>query len=119
MKMSKSFLLVALFFILMPFMSCTNPSKVLPSKDGEWDLTITEDGDVTVGKMDFDKEGKVTITIDGDTEIWDWSYSKDNEKITLSQSGFGIIFEVKEAKRNYEKWQLTDGSDVAIYELER
>lgn len=105
--------------MLVQFVSCTNPSKVLPSKDGEWNLTITEDGDVTAGKMDFDKEGKVTITIDGDTEIWDWSYSKDNEKITLSQSGFGIIFDVKEAKRNYEKWQLTDGSDVAIYELER
>lgn len=119
MKISNSFILGLLFLFLFQFVSCTNPSKVLPSKDGEWDLTITEDGDITAGKMDFDKEGKVTLTIDGDTEIWDWSYSKDNKKITLSQSGLGIIFEVKEAKTKYEKWQLTDGSDVSIWELER
>lgn len=121
MKMTR-FLHIALFMIgIMQLVSCSNPDKVLPKKDGKWDLTQTYGSDTEVGTMDFSKDGEVTVTIDGSTEQYEWDYSEDKKTMTLSQAGssFARIFEVKETKSKYEKWVLNHSGSLETWELER
>lgn len=113
--MNKLNVLVVFFTAALAFTACQNPEKILPSNEGTWEaVTITisefEDGVATVtdsvvtynGNLtyQFNEDGTGVYTEDSDTENFTWLYDSDNEKLTISDGLFPLIFDVVEISKD-------------------
>ena len=90
--------------------SCSkSPDKALPRKDGVWNVTsvytLGTFTNTSVGVATFKKDGTVTWVFGNTTETKNWSYSKDNKKITLAKNGSSEVYDVTETALKSEKWQ--------------
>ena len=92
--------------------SCSkSPNKVLPKKDGVWKATgiYTEAGiSLTVGgTYTFEKDASYTFQLDGQSMIQagKWSYSDDEEEITLLSGTDVEVYDVTEMEAKSQKWE--------------
>jgi len=120
-KIVSIFTALAFIFVIA---SCTkNPAKVLPKKDGKWNVTYTETtGSKTesgAGTMTFTETG-FTLTdnaVPGLAITGTWSYDKTAEKITLTVGGDITVFVVSDMKRDSETWTNTENNSTTVYKL--
>ncbi|MEL6589167.1 MAG: hypothetical protein AAFQ68_03765 [Bacteroidota bacterium] len=112
----KKFNFLVLFFVAaLAFTACQNPEKIIPSNEGTWEavsITISEfeDGVATVtdsvvtynGNLtyQFNEDGTGVYTEDNETENFTWLYDSDNEKLTISDGLFPLIFDVVEISKD-------------------
>ena len=113
----------ALAFILVIASCSKNPSKVLPRKDGKWNVayTITDNGttETGTGTITFTESG-FTLTDDSFSGLafaGTWSYDKSSENITLVIMGDATVFKVTDQKRKSETWTNTDNGSTTVYKL--
>lgn len=103
------------FAAVLVFTSCNNVEKILP-KGGTWTISEEvnkeyEDGVLTgetsesnTGTFTFNDDNTGTYDVDGDTGSFTWSYSKDNETVTITENGLGITYDVLESSKDEQKW---------------
>ena len=113
----------ALAFILVIASCSKNPSKVLPRKDGKWNVAYTETDksgtDTGTGTITFTESG-FTLTDDalsGFAVTGTWSYDKSSENITLVAFGDATVYKVTDQKRKSETWTNTDNGSTTVYKL--
>lgn len=94
-----------------------SPDKVLPKKDGTWNVSIKiqqyPGANLTYDMTYiFKDDGTVTFQLDGQTSLksYSWVYSRNTKKITISglDGSYPEIYNVIEMKAKSEKWQQTD-----------
>jgi hypothetical protein len=113
----------ALAFIFVIASCSKNPSKVLPRKDGKWNLAYTEtEGSKTqtgTGTITF-TESNFTLTDNALSSLaftGTWSYNKSDEKITLTIGNDVTVFVVSDMKRDSETWTNTENNTTTVYKL--
>lgn len=116
-------LFTTLAFILVIASCSKNPSKVLPRKDGKWNITYTE----TSGNQTDSGAGTITFTESGFTLTDNslpglaftgtWSYDKSSENITLVVGTDATVYKVSDQKRKSETWTNTDNGSTTVYKL--
>jgi len=124
--MKKILSLLSVFVMVLAITSCTkNPAKVLPKKDGKWNVTYTETSngktETGAGTMTF-TETNFTITDNALPSLavtGTWSYSKDTEKITLTIGSDVTSYTVSDMKRDSETWTRTENNSTLVYKLTR
>ncbi len=105
--------------------SCTkNPAKVLPKKDGKWNVTYTET--TSAGKTETGS-GTITFTetgftltdnaLSGFAFTGTWSYDKSSENITLTIGSDVTVYKVSEMTRTSETWTNTENNNTLVYKL--
>lgn len=119
--------LIYVVFAMLVFASCSkSPDKVLPKKDGKWKYTSTSAFNGGGLSFTFNSTGKMTFTDDEVTDVvetedgsactadcstvYKWSYDKDDEEITLTESGnvaSAAVFKVTDMEKKSETWTLT------------
>ena len=112
--------------VAVAMMSCNKVEKILPKKDGIWKVTQMTQTDYKNGTQTstetqtdslptytFNKDGSGSYTDGVDSGTFEWSVNSDNDKITLTEQGFGITMDVVESKKKTQKWQWNVESTVA------
>ncbi len=124
--------LVAAFAIV----SCNNVEKILPKKDGLWQATSLNSKtylnnvlelDVTqtdsLGTIRFDSDGTgESFAFDGTSDgTFTWSFDSDEDKVTITQDGTTLVYEVLESERKSQKWftsvEFSFGNDVTRFDI--
>ena len=118
MKLFKAFAftLIAAFALS----SCNNVEKILPKKDGLWNVknihqVTTVDGMVQQdtmmadqGTMMFNSDGTgVTTDNNGNTNEFTWSYDKDADVVSVTQDSLTFENNVLESSSKMQQWQST------------
>lgn len=113
--------MLAFVFIIA---SCSkSPTKVLPRKDGKWNVTYTEtsNGKTETGAGTFTfTDTNFTLTdnaLSGIAITGTWAYDKGSEKITLTIGNDATVFVVSDLKRTSETWTNTEGNTTTVYKL--
>lgn len=124
----KQSLVFSLFLSLVVLLSscASNPTKVLPSKDGEWavsgntKVTITTTGfpdNITntpaSGTASF-TGSTVTFKSGSDSDTYNWSYDKDTEKITLTDNSGSYVYDVTSSSAKKQTWKMNSTSTASV-----
>ncbi len=122
--MKKIVSLLSMLAFVLVIASCTkNPAKVLPKKDGKWNVTYTQttNGKSTTGSGTFTfTDTEVTITDDAFSTLafkGTWSYDKSAEKITITIDKDATVYTVSDMTRTSETWTNTDNGTTLVYKL--
>lgn len=117
-------LFTALAFIFIIASCSKNPSKVLPKKDGKWNVTYTETED---GKQTDSGKGTLVFTetaftltddaLTGFSFAGTWVYDKGSENITITIFNDATVFRVSEMTRKSETWTNVDGNTTTVWKL--
>lgn len=120
MKAFKAFAVLALAAFVMS--SCNNIEKILPKKDGVWNVTSAtqrdyEDGTLVstttetsnLGTYTFNSDGTGVIADDSTSENITWSANSDNDQVTIAADGGGLalVYDVLESEKKKQKWQTS------------
>lgn len=123
--MKKILSIFSILAFVLVIASCTkNPAKVLPKKDGKWNVTYTETDangktESGAGTITF-TESAFTLTdnsLNGLAITGTWSYDKSSENITLTIGSDTIVFKVTDMKRKSETWTNTENGSTTVYKL--
>lgn len=113
-----AFALVAAFAIV----SCSNVEKILPKKDGLWQGTSVNtktyvDDVLDSEETQTDSLGTARYNSDGTGEFFaedgtsegtfNWSYNKDNDQVTITQDGIGLVYDVLTSEKNSQTWSTS------------
>jgi len=100
--------------------ACNNTEKILAKKDGKWAVKSQSDKYYTDGVLDSEEVtttglGFVVFESDGTGEFqtdagatdgtFNWSYSDD--KVTLTEGGLGLVYDVLESSKDEQKWSTS------------
>lgn len=128
MKAFKFLALAAIFGFA--FTSCTNVEKILPKKDGRWDVTSVDskiyfDGVLAVDTVITDGNGFIVFNSDGTgyTEDEartkdagsDFTWTADNDQITITDSSDTYTSDVLEASKKEMMLSLTTEEEDPLF----
>ena len=128
MKLYSRQLSLLLISIVLLFASCSkSPDKILPKKNGAWNVVITTHTTSTAGYdsttitntiTTFIKDGTGSyINSSGSSDSFTWSYSKDSKKITFQKdlpNEWPIVFDVTIMERKTEQWHAVYSEIIAL-----
>ena len=116
MKFFKIFALAMIATIFLA--SCaTTPDKVLPKKQGVWDVNSIRfetyvngavAGDSTAndqGTMTFKDDGTGTVSADGSVTNITWDYNETNETIRITDNSGSVDFDILESAAKEQTWK--------------
>ena len=99
--------------------SCSNVEKILPKKDGRWNVTSQTDEEYVDGVLitttsTTDSLPTWQFNSDGTGEVFEfggasagtinWVYDDNNETVTITQDGIGLAFSVIESSKDAQTW---------------
>ena len=108
--------------------SCSNVEKILPKKDGLWNVTSQtdeeyEDGTLVTTTTTTDSLPSWMFNSDGTGEVFEfggasggtfnWVYDDNNESVTITQDGLGLAFTVVESSKDAQTWTSSLEIDFA------
>lgn len=128
MKSFKAIAITALAAIV--FVSCAKVEKILPKKDGIWNVTelsmkVLLDGvtfidtvmTTDLGTVTFTDDGKAVATQDTNTTDFTWSADGDNITFTMDDGNGGTdtqVWTVVESKSKTQEWSYVDESTDSV-----
>ena len=122
--MKKIVSLLSMLAFVLVIASCTkNPAKVLPKKDGKWNVSYTEtsNGKSSTGNGTFTfTDTEITITDNSIPNLafkGTWSYDKTAEKITITIDKDATVYTVSDMTRTSETWTHSDNGSTIVYKL--
>lgn len=111
----KKAIILAVAMVSLSLTSCSkSPEKVLPKKDGKWNVAGTVTNSTfaislpVTGNITFndDKSFASTLSISGfGSESSKGTWSATKETVTTISNGTTVIYTVVEAKTKSEKWE--------------
>ena len=134
MKLMKALSMLALVAVVA--VGCGKTEKILPKKDGLWDVTKVTTRYYTGGNLDstetysdagtyrFETDGTGVITEDGGaTQAFEWTANDDAETVKICYDFLGIqvcmTYDVNVSEKNHQEWSFSqeDGNDRTEQEL--